>query len=54
MLTDGYARVLTLNVDAYDKDYLNPIYAEKAVNRVVVAKDIDEKAFIEKFLSIFR
>ena len=54
VLTEGYARGLTLNVDAYDKDYLNPIYAENTVNKVIVAKDINSRAFIEKFLSAFR
>lgn len=54
VMTEGYARGLTLNVDAYDKDYLNPIYAENTVNKVVVAKDVKAKEFIEKFLRKFR
>ena len=54
VLTEGYARGLTLNVDEYDKDYLNPIYAENTVNKVIVAKDVNARAFIEKFLSVFR
>ena len=45
---------MTLNVDEYDKDYLNPIYAENTVNKVIVAKDVNARAFIEKFLSVFR
>lgn len=54
VLTEGYARGLTLNVDAYDKDYLNPIYAGNTVNKVIVAKDVNAGAFIEKFLNVFR
>ena len=54
VITDGFARGLTLNVDGYNKDYMNPVYAENRVNEVVVAKDIDAKAFTEKFLEVFR
>lgn len=54
VIRDGFARGLTLNVDGYNKDYMNPVYAENKVNEVVVAKDIDAKAFTEKFLEVFR
>ena len=54
VIRDGFARGLTLNVDGYNKDYMNPVYADNRVNEVVVAKDIDAKAFTEKFLEVFR
>ncbi len=54
VLTEGYARGLTLNVDAYNKDYLNSIYSENKINTVTVAKDIDAEDFIDKFLNEFK
>jgi len=54
VISDGFARGLTLNVDGYNKDYMNPVYSDNKINEVVVAKDIDAKAFTEKFLEVFR
>ena len=55
VLTDGYARGLTLNVDAYNKAYMNPACADVSdTHRVVVAKDIDARTFINIFINIFR
>ena len=53
VICDGYARGLTLNVDGYNKDYMNPIYAQGEINEVVVARDIDAAAFTERFLEVF-
>lgn len=54
VICDGYARGLTLNVDGYNKDYLNSVYAKGEINEVVIARDIDARAFIDKFLEAFR
>ncbi len=54
VITDGYARGLTLNVDGYNKDYMNSVYAGGRINEVTVAKDIDARAFIDKFLEVFK
>ena len=55
VLTEGYARGLTLNVDAYNKAYMNPACADVSdTDRVVVAKDIYARAFIDTFIDIFR
>ena len=55
VLTDGYARGLTLNVDAYNKAYMNPACGDVCdMDGVVVAKNIDARAFINTFINIFR
>jgi inosine-uridine nucleoside N-ribohydrolase len=55
VLTDGYARGLTLNVDAYNKAYMNPACGDIGdTDGVVVAKNIDARAFINTFINIFR
>lgn len=55
VLTEGYARGLTLNVDAYNKAYMNPACRElDGLHGVTVAKGIDAKAFINTFINIFR
>ena len=54
VLTEGYARGLTLNVDAYNKAYMNPEcdVLDKR-HTALVAKNVDEKAFINKFIAAF-
>ncbi len=54
VISDGFARGLTLNVDGYNKDYMNPVYSDNTINEVVVARDVDSAAFTEKFLEVFR
>ena len=55
VLTEGYARGLTLNVDAYNKAYMNPACGYIGdTDGVVVAKNIDARAFINTFINIFR
>ncbi len=54
VITDGFARGLTLNVDGYNKDYLNCVYGAEEINNVAVAKDVDARGFIDKFLDVFR
>ncbi len=53
VICEGYARGLTLNVDGYNKDYMNAVYTDNKVNEVTVAKDIDAQTFTEKFLEVF-
>ena len=54
VLTEGYARGLTLNIDAYNKAYMNPACADiDDTHRVTVAKGIDARAFIDKFIDCF-
>jgi inosine-uridine nucleoside N-ribohydrolase len=54
VICEGFARGLTLNVDGYNKDYMNAIYGNNKVNEVTVAKNVDASAFIERFLDVFR
>ena len=55
VLTDGHARGLTLNIDAYNKAYMNPACGDIGdTDGVVVAKNIDARAFINTFINIFR
>ena len=54
VLTDGYARGLTLNIDAYNKSYMNP--ACDAIDKsrtALVAKKINAREFIDRFIKIF-
>ena len=54
VITDGYARGLTLNIDAYNKAYMNPACDElDKSHTALVAKSIDAKAFICKFTEAF-
>ena len=54
VLTEGYAKGLTLNLDAYNKAYMNPACdsLDKA-HTVIVAKKIDAKKFIDIFIHSF-
>ena len=55
VLTEGYARGLTLNIDAYNKSYMNP--ACKTLDKgncKTVAKSIDARAFINIFAEVFK
>ena len=54
VITEGYARGLTLNIDAYNKAYMNPAcdMLDKS-HTVLVGKGIDAKGFIDKFIGIF-
>lgn len=55
VLTEGYARGLTLNIDAYNKAYMNP--ACKILDKwncKTVAKSIDARAFINIFAEAFK
>lgn len=55
VLTEGYARGLTLNIDAYNKSYMNPTYkALDKGNCKTVAKSIDARAFINIFAEVFK
>ncbi len=54
VLTEGPARGLTLNVDAYGRSETNPFYEKtQPIRRTVVSRDIDEKTFIENFMKMF-
>lgn len=54
VITDGYAKGLTLNVDAYGKAHMNGAYADfDRTRKIKVAKDVDRDAVVEKFMSIF-
>ncbi len=54
VIAEGFARGLTLNVDGYNKDYLNCVYGGEKINSVVVAKNVCEREFIDRFLEVFR
>ena len=53
VITAGEARGMTLNVDSYNKDYMNDFYSGKKINSVTVARDIDARNFIESFINKF-
>lgn len=54
VITDGFARGITLNVDEYSKEYLNPYYLGYAKKREVsVAKQVKKKEFIDLFTRVF-
>ena len=55
VITDGVARGLTFNVDAYNKAYMNPacrVFDE--ANYSTVARAIDARAFINIFAEVFK
>lgn len=56
VMTDGYARGMTLNVDAYGKKRLNPApYADfDGTRKVLVAADADRQKFNERILRDMR
>lgn len=53
VITDGYARGLTLNIDAYNKGYMNPV-CDGYDMRHNVAKDVKAREFIDIFTSTFK
>ena len=54
VITEGYARGLTLNLDAYNKAYMNPVCdALDASHTALVAKEIEARKFIDTFIKIF-
>ena len=54
VITDGYARGLTLNIDAYNKAYMNPACESlDATHATKVAKSVDARGFIDIFLKAF-
>ena len=53
VITDGYARGLTLNIDAYNKSYMNPV-CDGYDMRHNVAKDVKAREFIDIFTSTFK
>ncbi len=55
VVTEGFARGLTLNLSEYNKAYMNPAFSSGYKPRAVtVAKSIDAQGFIEKFVGVFR
>ena len=51
VITEGYARGLTLNVDAYGKKHYNPCYADfDGTRQALVAKTVDVDAFFAHLL----
>ena len=54
VITEGYARGLTLNIDAYNKSYMNPACdALDTTHTMLVGKNIDAKGFIDIFTAAF-
>jgi purine nucleosidase/pyrimidine-specific ribonucleoside hydrolase len=52
VITDGVARGLTLNIDAYGKAYMNDA-AGKVTSVAKVAFDVDVERFVRVFMSLF-
>ncbi len=52
VITDGAMKGFTFNANAYSKSSLNPYYKTNSVNEVTVAKEVDSKAFIDKYFDI--
>ncbi len=54
VLTEGYARGLTLNIDAYNKAYMNPACNGIDKNHSAkVARAVDARKFIDLFIGSF-
>ena len=53
VVTEGLARGITLNVDAYGKQAMNPTYKNTEIPRLAVARSVDAPGFIDTFLSFF-
>jgi len=54
VMTDGYARGMTLNVDAYGKSARNPIYKNMPdIVPVTVAREVNKEQIMNAFLSLF-
>ena len=53
VITDGYARGLTLNVESYSKAYMNSAYEGDPLPRVTVAKTVESRKFIDLFMEHF-
>ena len=54
VIVDGLARGLTLNIDAYNKAFMNPVYRNVSKEcRATVARDIDAIGFINLFIKAF-
>ncbi len=55
VITEGYARGITLNIDAYNKAYMNEAFTVRnAANTVTVGKSIDAENFIATFIDAFK
>lgn len=54
VLTDGFARGMTLNVDAYGKSVYNPIYQSMhELKPIAVAREVDKIKIMDEFLKLF-
>ncbi len=51
VITDGAARGLTLNVTSYGKARMNDYYKNTELKKILVAKSIDSKSFVELFMN---
>jgi purine nucleosidase/pyrimidine-specific ribonucleoside hydrolase len=54
VITEGYARGMTLNVKAYTKAYMNPAYSGARMNEHLLAREVDRERVIEGFMKIFK
>lgn len=53
VITDGAARGMTLNLNAYSKTAMNPFYSNIVPRTVKVAKTVDKNSFIDTFMKLF-
>ena len=54
VLTDGYARGMTLNVDAYGKSERNPAYQSmRDLKPITVAREVNVSQIMDAFLNLF-
>jgi purine nucleosidase/pyrimidine-specific ribonucleoside hydrolase len=54
VITEGYGKGLTLNVDAYSKAFGNPAYSDfDFANKHTTAKDVDVQKVIDAFMRCF-
>ncbi len=55
VITEGAARGITLNVDAYSKSYFNDFYKNNTIKtKHFLAKEVDSKRITEEFIKIFK
>ena len=53
VITEGYARGLTLNVSSYTKAYMNPAYSGEQNHSHALASSVDRERVIKRFMKAF-
>ncbi len=55
VISDGFGRGITLNIDSYKKAYMNPAFnGRSTARRALVARGMDADGFISLFMELFK